>query len=168
MKTIKNSVLDCKTINFRLIESIQGDLKELTIKNYLKLRKNILEFGITSPIHVYKLVDARKPYAALDGTQRLRVFEKMESEGYKVPRVPIVEIDAPDLDAAKMILLSLASSYGTVTSQGLAEFIGDSKKMWDDLDKYFEFPKMREFRDQALKDHADKRIKKCPKCAHEF
>lgn len=168
MKIVRNNVKGTETLNFRMIEIIQGDLKSLSVTNYEKLKRSLLRHGFISPIHVWHNPEGYRKWAALDGTQRLRTLERMELEGYKIERVPIVEVDAPDLRTAKKVLLQLSSKYGQFENQGLAEFLGDDKEFWDNLEKDYEIVNSKVAKAQFQLDHTDKKLKKCPKCDHEW
>lgn len=103
---------------------LQGNLKELSVENYERLKKSILDNGIISPGYVWK--HGRKIYA-LDCHQRLKTLKAMKKEGFPVPhKIPVVEILARDERQAKRYLLQYASQHGTVTADGLYEFIHDA------------------------------------------
>jgi ParB-like chromosome segregation protein Spo0J len=119
--------VNCETKHyfpFRELKIIQdGDhaLKELSKENYLKLKASILEFGIISPIHLWR--DLNGVMQCIDGTQRLKTFEAMENEGYAIPPVPCVIVEAATEREAKKILLTLVSQYGKLTDEGLYEYV---------------------------------------------
>ena len=97
---------------------IQGDLKELTEENYAKLRGRIETKGFDAPLFVWQ-------NAILDGTQRYRVLHRMLADGWELPdhMVPVCDIEAASLEEAKERLLGYVSQYGTVTDEGLYEFL---------------------------------------------
>lgn len=141
---------------FESIEILQGNFKSLSEANYKKLRKQILDNGIVSPIHVWPN-DGK--HSCLDGTQRLRTLKQMQTEGYSIPDVPVTEIQAPDLKTAKKILMSLASQYGEVVGEGFMEFISDMGfSTLKEVDDSFRFPELDfdALGDEFLKDHTDK------------
>jgi DNA modification methylase len=117
---------------------IQGNLKELTEKNYERLKASILKHGIISPWHLWQNPETKK-YECLDGTQRTNTLKKMRSSGYEVPQLPVTMISAKDKKEAAEILLSLVSQYGTMSDQGLYEFATEFNFNIDDLDQ-FNFP----------------------------
>ena len=117
----------------------QGDLKSLSEVNYRKLRKEILELGFSSPIHVWNREGTNY---ILDGTQRTRTLKKMVEEGIEVPRLPIVRVQAKDIDDAKRKVLALTSQYGKIETQGLYEFMSDSDISVDDIEESFKFPEI--------------------------
>lgn len=109
-------------ISYKNLIVIQGDLKSLSQDGYQKLKKSILKHGIHSPCYVWQDPNDGGELKLLDGTQRVRAYGQLEAEGYVIPNVPIVRIDAPDINMAKQILLTLVSQYGKIEAQGLYEY----------------------------------------------
>jgi len=127
---IKIKVKNCPLIPIDKLEIIQGNLKELSKVNYEKLKKRIARLGFDAPIFVWK-------GKVLDGTQRIRTVQKMIEDGYSLPgnKLPIVEIQAKDLNEAKERLLGYISQFGKVTDEGLYEFAHDIPGLdFDSLD----------------------------------
>jgi len=115
---IQIKVKNCPLIPINKLEIIQGNLKELSKVNYDKLKDRIARLGFDAPIFVWK-------GKVLDGTQRIRTVQKMIEDGYSLPgnKLPIVEIQAKDINEAKERLLGYISQFGKVTDEGLYEFI---------------------------------------------
>ena len=118
---------------------LQGDLKSLSETNYRKLRKEILELGFSSPIHIWP--QEGRNYI-LDGTQRTRTLNKMAQEGIEIPMLPVVVVEADDVNDAKRKVLALTSQYGKMESQGLYEFMSDTDISVDDIEESFHFPEV--------------------------
>lgn len=121
------------------LEVFQGDLKSLSKKNYAKLKNQILEVGFSAPIFVW---EHKGHHYILDGTQRTRTLLKMQKEGFDIPELPIVWIDAKDMREARVKLLSIASQYGEVESQGLYEFLHEADISFEELDLSFQLPEI--------------------------
>lgn len=103
------------------LKKIQGDLKELSEENYIKLKNQILEFGFIAPFFIWKLKGQSR---ILDGHQRLSALDYMAAEGIKLPKkFPCVEIEAKNLKQAKKMILAISSNYGTMTTLGLEGFM---------------------------------------------
>ena len=102
----------------------QGDLKDLSVKNYKRLCGQLLENGIIVPFFVW--VDSEGVFWILDGHQRDRVFT---GEGWQID-VPIIRIDATDRTDAKQKLLAISSQYGAITQEGWDEFTFDLPDGW--------------------------------------
>lgn len=140
MKTIR---ITCKTgfiadIGDLLV--LQNDLKDLTKENYEKLKKEILTEGFDAPFFIWQDHETKW---ILDGTQRYRVLSKLRNEGYEIPPLPIVPIEAKDILEAKRKLLGFASQYGNMTSQGLYEFISTANIPFEEMDSRFRFPEIK-------------------------
>lgn len=95
----------------------QGDLKFLSEENYIKLKERIEARGFNMPLIAWRNPQGLKHL--LDGHQRKHV---LETEGWFEP-VPYLLIDADSLEQAAEILLEITSQYGTITQEGIDEFI---------------------------------------------
>jgi len=96
----------------------QGNLKDLSDRNYKKVKNNIESRGFLIP--VYTWVDPKDGLRyLLAGHQRQRV---LTTEGWNEP-IPYLTITAETKQEAMAILLEVTSQYGTITQEGLDEFI---------------------------------------------
>jgi hypothetical protein len=95
----------------------QGDLKDLTDKNYQKLKNVIKRRAFSYPVYVWE--DENKLLHLLDGHQRQRVLNR---EGWNEP-IPYLKVPAKDLQEAMARLLEITSQYATITQEGIDEFI---------------------------------------------
>jgi hypothetical protein len=77
---IKITCTAATSIKLEELTPLQGDLKELTHRNFEKLKKSILKHGISFPFFVWQ--DNGINYV-LDGHQRDRVLRKMQKQGYE-------------------------------------------------------------------------------------
>lgn len=99
------------------LSATQGDLKFLSEDNYKKLKKNIEKHGFDIPVTVW--IDSQGEKWLLDGHQRKHV---LETEGWFEP-IPYLVIKAPNMQTAAERLLAITSQYGTVTQEGLDEYL---------------------------------------------
>lgn len=99
------------------LNATQGDLKFLDKENYDKLKRNIEKHGFDIPVTVW--VDSQGEKWLLDGHQRKHV---LETEGWNDP-IPYLVIKAANMQTAAERLLQITSQYGTITQEGLDEFI---------------------------------------------
>lgn len=99
----------------------QGDLKTLTEERYAALCQEIIERKFSYAFHAWGNAPDGKNYIS-DGHQRHRVLARMRSEGWRIPKMPVVLIDAVDETEFRMKLLSAVAQYGQVDRQGLYEF----------------------------------------------
>lgn len=138
---------------------LQGELKSLSTVNYNKLKKEILELGFSSPIHVWVNNDVNY---ILDGTQRCRTLRKMVEEGYGVPALPVVSVEARDINEAKRKVLALTSQYGKIEGDGLYEFLNDTDISITDIEESFHFPELNieKFKEEFYEPTQDKDLGK--------
>lgn len=182
MKTIQIKCSAKTTMKIDDLREFQGNLKNLSEANYLRLKNQILKQGFSFPLFVWESDGSR---FLLDGHQRLKVLRKLEDEGYEIPEIPVAIVEASSYKEAKQKLLSAASQYGEVEKQGLYEFLTEA-----DLDPGFLIENMRlpeidllEFQKEfyetpAMGDYSEgkelgedefKEFKhQCPKCSFEY
>lgn len=145
---------------------IQGNLKELTVENFEKLKRSIIENGFNFPLLVYleaKEVESRieggrrtitmTPWL-LDGHGRRLVLNKLREDGYTIPLLPCVAVEATNLNEAKKKVLLISSQFHTMTKDGLYEFLSTSEIDPEFLDS-IEFAQginVEEFRDEFFQD----------------
>lgn len=95
----------------------QGELKYLSKDNYTKLKKAIEKRGFDIP--VYAWIDKQGTKWLLDGHQRQHV---LTNENWLEP-IPYLTINADNMQEAMSRLLEITSQYGTITQEGIDEFI---------------------------------------------
>lgn len=131
----------CKSAMSLPLESLQpfqGNLKTLTDENYQKLKKEIVNTGFSFAVHCWQNPSDQAWYI-VDGHQRASTLTRMRQEGFVVPAIPIVPVEATTFAEAKRRVLQGTSQYGHMTEDGLKEFIIDSKFDIDDLAISFDF-----------------------------
>lgn len=118
---ISPALANLPTINSNTLADLQGNLKDLSEKNYKRLRKSLDEHGFIIPLFVWFDPATGTPYT-LDGNQRLRFMRKEYPAGIDLP---YVLVEAPDKVTAKKIILLISSQYGETTKEGFDEFMAD-------------------------------------------
>lgn len=141
MSEVKSAIVgdNIARIDITELSEFQGNLKDLSSENYVKLKNEILELGFSFVIHAWK--NDGKLYI-LDGHQRTRTLMKMREEGFTVPKIPVVLVQADDYKQAKKKVLAGTSQFGEMTGQGLYEFIGESGLDWRDVIRENRFPEI--------------------------
>jgi len=137
MKKIEIKCKGADTAKLDDLLEFQGELKSLSESNYKKLKKQIIDLGVSAPFFVWK--DDKGQKYLIDGHQRRRTIDKMMAEGFDVPALPIIYVEAKDRAEAKRKLLAITSNYGKVDGQGLYEFMHDAGINLDDIESNFEF-----------------------------
>lgn len=100
------------------MSATQGGLKFLSEENYKKLKDRIESRGFDIPVTVWIDKDGHKNL--LDGHQRKNI---LETEGWDNEPIPYLVISAETLEEAAERLLEITSQYGTITQEGIDEFI---------------------------------------------
>lgn len=107
-------------INLEELTEFQGNLKHRTDKDYKKIAASIQKHGFSFPFFVWK--DDSINYV-MDGHGRLETLRRMKAEGWEIPALPCVYIEASSASDAKEKLLKLNSQYGKMTAESVAEFL---------------------------------------------
>lgn len=103
-------------VNIQDVMPFQHNLKDLSEKNYEKLKNVLLKRGFDIPLFVWESEGVKY---LMDGHGRQRVMLK---EGWLVD-VPYINIEAKDRQEAASKLLEITSQYQTTTQEGIDEFI---------------------------------------------
>ncbi len=125
---MKEITIACKaadTLPLSKLTIIQGSLKKLSNVNAKKLENSILKYGFSAPIFVWESGIKKPKYNVLDGTQRLTVLNTLKKNGYKIPQLPVVFIQAKNKKEAMGKLLHITSQYGDFNRKGLDLFLLD-------------------------------------------
>lgn len=121
-KAVSIACSGTESVGLEELEGIQGELKTLSKDNHLKLRNTILHNGFSAPIFIWKSKDTKY---ILDGHQRVKVLGQLRKDGYTIPPLPIVYIEAKTKKEAITKLLSIASQYGNVNKGHAEDLIMD-------------------------------------------
>lgn len=123
---IVNNPANLPTIAFK-------DLKEKYEANALKQKKDrevgdlkasILALGFSIPLFIWE----KGKYLA-DGSGRLLALEMLEYEGYTIPPIPYVPLQAENKKEAKRLTLVISSQYGLITDESIGEFMLDMNEI---------------------------------------
>jgi len=138
---IKTIQLACDTkdhLPLEDLEPFQGDLKSLSATEFAKLKGHILKTGFAFPIYVWKSPEGIN--YILGGHQRVRVLTSLKKEGYVIPSLPVVFIQAASVQDAKKRVLQDVAQFGQVENQGLYEFMTEAGISILDLQQDFKLP----------------------------
>jgi hypothetical protein len=92
------------------LQEFQEEFKSLPETEARKLRASIVKFGFTAPFFIWRKKAGQSKI--LDGHQRKKVLTQLRADGYSIPPLPVVYIDAKDEQEATRILLTMTSQYG--------------------------------------------------------
>lgn len=121
MQITIHNVNNLKTIDYRKLTNLQGDLKDLTDEGEQKLLAVLQKRGFRAPVFVY--IEKGGSIYIMDGHQRQAVMTKYDMSDNGSYKIPYVEIPAKDLQEAQAILLEITSQYGTITKTGLDNYL---------------------------------------------
>lgn len=117
---IKNKVTNCPTISWDIVKTWEfNQLKDNSNRDITKLKNSIIKNGFIAPFDCWK--NSKKNYV-IDGTGRNLALLQLETEGYNIPELPVLFIDAKDLKEAKKFALQRSSQHGKITQTSLADF----------------------------------------------
>ncbi|MEN6621468.1 MAG: ParB N-terminal domain-containing protein [Smithella sp.] len=154
MKTLKINVTSFERIPWARLKTFQfNQLKNNNERNISKLKKSIKNKGFNFPFYVWAGNDF-----CIDGTGRFFALMELESEGFLIPDIPIVEIFAKDLKEAKKRVLEVSSQHGLVSQESFDSFVMDID-LTDMVDE-IEFPGIDIFGDNEPLDPEDENTKK--------
>lgn len=86
------------------------------------MKRRIISDGFLAPFFIWK---HDEEYSIIDGTQRRKVLLLLRDEGYEIPLLPVVYIEARDGREARKILLSVTSQYGEFERDQLDEWLAE-------------------------------------------
>ena len=154
------------------ILEFQGGLKKLSKKNLEKLKARILEDGFISPIFIWEFEGDNY---ILDGHQRLKALSALREEGYNIPLLPVVYIDADNERDARRKLLSITSQYGEFEIAELGDWLDDfeieiqeSLRFCESEIKIDNKPNvnLREDKEKSNSEDNNQKGIRCEKCGH--
>jgi hypothetical protein len=138
--TIKINVEGKTTVDLKTLIPFQGKLKHIEKAEYEKLRKVIIDQGISFTWHIWQ--HKGKNYI-IDGHQRTFTLTQMvKIEGWKCPKVPVSIVKAKSFKEAKLKVLAGASQYGKLSKDGLLEFLKENDIDFDEIVSDFHFPEL--------------------------
>jgi len=121
-KTIAIRCSGADTIAIDDLRAFQGSIKKLSNKNLSSLKLRIVSDGFIAPIFIWNNEDNKM---ILDGHQRLSALTSLQRDGWDIPPIPVVYVDANDEEEARRMLLSIASQYGEWQKEELDIWLND-------------------------------------------
>lgn len=97
---------------FDTLIDLQGDFK--TYHATRALADRIAAVGFKYPAFIWE--DGDTAYV-LDAHSRVRALRLLQDDGWEIPPIPVIKIQADNLDAAKVELLHLNSRYGEMQAE---------------------------------------------------
>ena len=141
-------------IDYKTLLLTQGKLKIRTKEQLNKLVQSIIEQGFSFPFFVWR--DKGKNHV-LDGHGRIQALNALVENGYTIPDLPAVYIEAENLEDAKIKLLKHNSIYGSIDQNSLKSFSnGFSIQEIEGLEiKTYDIPEVREAQEEQQETQVD-------------
>ena len=130
MDEIKINCKAADTLDIQDMTLFQGELKSRTDADYEHIKKSIIDYGFCAPFFIWEHDGIN---SVLDGTGRYETLQRMKSEGYDIPLLPVAYIDCKDEETAKKVLLQINSHNGTMTVDSVRDFLGDVEFNFGDI-----------------------------------
>lgn len=146
-------------------------LKQKKDREVGDLKQSILTIGFTIPMFIW----LEGKYIA-DGAGRFLALELLDYEGYEIPDVPYVPLEAKSKKEAKRLTMAISSQYGLISPDSIGEFTLDMNEIdlsFINIEGYnleeidWTPPKAREVDMETMKGET-KMKHKCPKCEFEW
>lgn len=120
---IENRILKQGVVEWRDLEWLQPkNFKELSKKNYERLKNSIRNNGFIDPFKIW--IDGKGHQWILDGHHRRKVMVDLETEGMKIPDVLAADfIDCKDKKEAMKFVLIYSAIYAKPTYEGIDEIL---------------------------------------------
>ncbi len=160
------------TMPYTEFAEFQGDLKNpITPEDLEKMRGSLKDHGVFVPKFIW--FDADKKANILDGHQTKQALSSLEKDGWTIPEIPYVLVDADSRQDAARKLLQINSRYATMNIDttwfdemdfpDISEVLGEIQIPDFDLtaSSPIEFPEY----DESIADGVE--VCTCPTCGHE-
>lgn len=118
-KKIRIACTGTDAVDFTQVEAFQGGLKERAKEDIAKIKTSIIKYGFSAPLFIWKHDEV---LYNLDGHGRIEAIAELFEDGYEIPELPVIYIDAKDKKEAKQKLLRINSAYGKMTKESVLEF----------------------------------------------
>ena len=138
-KAIQIKCEGASTLPLDSLEPFQGEFKSLDRINAERLKREILMDGFSDPFNIWRDQDH---FWILDGHQRRLVLLSLRKDGYEIPDLPVVWVEADSFEQAKRKVLAQASQYGEVDQAGLIEMMNSACLETSELIDTFRFPEI--------------------------
>lgn len=145
------------TIAYSKMVDFQGDLKhEIEPKELMKMRNSLIKHGVFLPKAIWFDPDGKANI--LDGHQTKKALASLEADGWEIPEIPYITINAKDRKDAAEKLLQINSRYAKMNpdTTWLAEMEFDVGEI-DDLIGSIEVPELSDNYTSLAQDKENKK-----------
>lgn len=118
MNTIANKVKTLKTTDVQTFLSWEFNTLKDKNRDVTNLKNAIIKNGFSFPVFLWYGHNY-----VIDGTGRRKAVEELTKEGYYIPEIPYVEVEAATLEEARQKVLEASSSFGDITKKSFLDFV---------------------------------------------
>ena len=118
-KTIEIKCQTADSLELDALTPFQGRFKSRTERDIKVLVGYILEQGFSVPFFVWKSGDVN---LILDGHGRYLALDYLRSQGYELPKLPVVFIEADNEQQARLKVLEINNMNGEFSKEALLEY----------------------------------------------
>lgn len=172
-KIIVSNPANLPTISWEILKKDYepNALKRKQDRNVGSLKDSILTMGFTIPLFIWE-----KGKYITDGAGRFMALELLEYEGYEIPDIPYIPLEAKNRVEAKRLTLAISSQYGLISPDSIGEFTLDMNEIdlsfiniegFDLGEINWTPPKAKEIDMDSMKGQT-KMEHTCPKCLFKF
>jgi ParB-like chromosome segregation protein Spo0J len=173
-KIIIKNPANLPLIPFKVLRDMYeaNGLKQKENRDVSGLKRSILKLGFKVPLFIW---DEGK--YIIDGAGRIMALGLLEYEGYEIPDIPCLIIQADSLEDAKVTTLAVTSEYGEVTEESIGAFTFKIDPITYDFAKINNFkmdeikwtpPKIKTAEVAPKLKGKTKLEHECPACGHKF
>lgn len=169
-REIKINCTGSDYLDIDMLQDFQKGLKTMTVENQKKLQSSIITNGIIAPFFIWDNNGEKK---IMDGHQRLKTLSDMKENGFDIPNLPVVYIQAESEVDARAKLLYITSQYGDFDLNQLEIFCGEIeidtseiRLMQNEIELIIPDFKPVTAENQGKLDKIKK--KECPSCGFKF
>lgn len=141
MQEIVVNIKGIANLQLEQLNEFQEEIKILTEEKYASLKEEILADGFDFAPHVW--MDSEGAFWLLDGHQRRTCLTRMKGEGFRIPTIPCVEVQAESLEHARRMVLAGTSQYGTFQPKKITDFIKKTGLSNEQLLMRFHLPEVK-------------------------
>lgn len=105
------------------IVDFQGNLKVRTAEDVEHIIESIQRYGFSFPFFIWIRSNGDK--CCLDGHGRILALKQMREEGYDIPLLPVVEVEAEDEAEARRKLIMINTQSGNYSEVGFRDLVKD-------------------------------------------
>lgn len=123
---IQNRVKTLKTTDVATFLSWEFNALKDKDRDVTNLKNSIIKNGFSFPVFLW-----HGHNYVIDGTGRRKAVIELVKEGFDIPEIPYVEVEAASLEEARQKVIEASSSFGEITKKSLLDFVDGNIEIID-------------------------------------